>query len=330
MKKLQKKHKKILVLAGIILIVVGLVAGVIWAQPKPGAYVEGSVKIQYEDGSEIVIGSEDQQLLNLLSLAGKKLSVMTYQGKKLWGISTDINLRFSIDPPDKKLNCQYWILYWIEVDGPYFSGSRGYSSLTGFLDTPVSHYGTVKSLNKWQAKVGNPEIGFFTIKSFVDPFYQEATSSVWVDLSTYIVDPQTVTDSLLGIPIVGGLADKLGAYISATEVSHGQKPLVVDWQMDGPDFYVRLKRSNFNGFSVHIGDFSVGAGDFARMWDNDRYRLSFKVGYFFRYQDITGEWTRWNHGTATIATMEMNIAEGSWYLLSADVSGGVGISTLGG
>jgi hypothetical protein len=294
--------------------------------PKPGAYLEGTVTIKYEDGSEVVIGSEDRSLFQLLNYWSKQQSVITYQDKKLWGISTDINLRFTIDPPDKSLNAQFWVLYWLELKGPFFQGTRGYSGLTGFVDIPLNQYEALRGFNKWNAKVSNPSMTWNYIGSFVAPFYQEATSSFLVDLSTYIANPKDVTDALNGIPLVGRLADVLSARISAATVKNGDRPLLVNWDMTGPDFYVRLKRSNFDGLSVHLGDFSVGAGEFCRMYEGDTYQVSFKVGCFFRSQDITGDWTAWKSGTVTIATFTMKIQAGSWYVLSADVSGGVSVS----
>lgn len=294
--------------------------------PKPGAYLEGTVKLKYEDGSEIVIGSEDRQIFQTLNYLSKQLSVIQYGNKKLWSISTDINLRFTITPSDKSLNSQFWVLYWVELKGPFYQGTRGYSGLTGFVDIPLNQYEALRGFNKWNAKVSNPQLTWFYIGSFVAPFYQEATSSVFVDLSTYISNPQDVTNALNNLGFAGRLADVLSARISAATVKNGDRPLLVSWDMSGPDFYVRLKRSNFNGLSVHLGDFSVGAGEFARMSDNDQYTISFKVGYFFRSQDITGDWVAWKSSTVTIATFTMKIAAGSWYVLSADVSGGVTVS----
>jgi hypothetical protein len=62
------------------------------------------------------------------------------------------------------------------------------------------------------------------------------------------------------------------------------------------------------------------------MYDNDQYQIAFKVGYFFRSQDVTGDWSKWKSNTVTIATFTMKISQGSWYVLSADVSGGVTVS----
>ena len=308
------------------IILVGIIAYVLWdyvSGGQPGAYLEGTVTIKYEDGTEIVLGSEDKRLFNILNYWNKRLNVLTYGGKKLWGISTNINLKFRVSPPDKTLKAQYWIIYWIEVDGTFFWGGRMYSGLTGFVDTPISTYQDDKAMNKWAYKVSNPELSWDHIGSFVEPFYREATSSVWVDLSTLISDPKSVTDALNGFPLVGSLADKLSAGLSATTVRDGDQPLLVKWEMSGADFYVRLKRSNFNGLSFHSGDFSIGFGEFARLWDGDQYTIKFKVGYFFRYQDITGEWTEWKHGTVTLATLDMKVTEGTWYLLTADINGGV-------
>jgi len=321
--------RKIVALVLLALILGGLavyLAYMWYSTGRPGAYLEGTVKIRYQDGTEVILGSEDRQLFKILDYWNKRMNVLTYSGENLWSIDADINLRFRVDPPDKSVKAQYWILYWVEIDGIFFWGGRLYSSITGFVDTPISTYSTTKSFNKWNAKVMNPSISWSGIESFVDPFYREATSSVLVDLSSYISDPKSVTDALNGVPIVGSLADVLSAHLSAGEVRNGDNPLVVSWSMDAPDFYVRLKRSNFNGLSVHLGDFSIGAGEFARMWDGDSYRVAFKVGYFFRWQDVTGEWSEWKYGTVTIATFNMKVEAGQWYVLSVDVSGGVNIS----
>jgi len=312
---------------GIVLAIILVVAiayfiyAYLWVHP--GAWLESTVKIRYEDGTEVVLDSNDFPLFSLL----KRMSVITYGGKKIWGISTQVNIRFTITPPDRSLKAQWWLIYWTEQQGTFFWGGRAYHSWIGFVDVPLRTYSANKAMFKWQAKVMNPELSWFQIKSFVDPFYRESTSSIWVDLSTYVADPKTVTDALSGIPIVGGLADTLGARLSSATVKDGDRPLVVSWDMKGYDFYTRLKRSNWNGLSVHLGDFSIGVGEFARMWDNDAYTIRFKAGYFFRYQDISGEWSKWKYGTVTIATLNMKIVEGSWYVLSAEISGNVNVQT---
>jgi hypothetical protein len=324
---MENGKKTVLVLLAVILLgAMTYVAYAIWEHGRPGAYLEGTVKIRYEDGTEVLLGSEDRQLFSLLSYWNKRFSVMTYRNRKVWGVSADIRLRFIVKPPDKSLRAQYWIIYWIEVEGAFFTGGRFYSFVTGFVDSPLNTYRTNKAMNKWMAKVGNPELSWTHIGSFVKPFYKEATSSIGVDLSTYISDPKSVTDALKGIPIAGPLADALSAHISSCTVKNGYTPLVVRWSMSGPDFYVRLKRSNFNGLSFHSGAFSIGAGEFARMWNGDGYKVTFKVGYFFRWKDVTEEFSPWKHGTVTIAVFDMLIQEGSWYVLSADVSGGVNVS----
>jgi len=309
----------------IAILILGLTAYAVYAfvWVKPGAYIEGTVTITYDDGTTVTIDSGDRQLFNFLQYQAKQQNVVTYQNKKLMNIACDIAIRFSLDPPDKTVRCQYWMMFWLEVEGPFFTGARAYSGLLGFFDTPLRHYESKEGFNKWSAKVGNPELGWLYVGSFVDPFYRETTSSVWVDLTTYIANPKAVTDALNGIPIVGWLADTLSAHLTATDVRHGQRPIVMAWEKDGPGFYVRLKRSNFEGLSVHVGDFSIGAGKFCRMWPNDGYSIRFKAGYFFRYRDITGEWSKWKHGTVTIADFEMRVEEGQWYVLSVDVEGGV-------
>lgn len=317
--------KKVVVASVILIVLFGLVVYAEYrvAMAVPGAVLEGTVTIQYEDGTKAVLSGNDQQLFSLLQ---QQLNVLMYNNKKLTSISTNVNLRFTVTPSDKTLKCQYWVLYWIEVDGTFFWGARLYSSLTGFVDTPSgakNTYYATKAMNKWAYKVGNPSLGWGTISSFVSPFYAEATSSVWVDLSTYITDPQTVTNALSGVPIVGSLADKLGAMITSAQVKNGDNPLLISWTMTGPDFYTRLKRSDFNGIAVHFGDFTIGTGEFARMNAGDQYTVKFNVGYFFRYQDVTGEWTSWKVGQSTLASLNMQVAEGTWYVLSADISGGI-------
>jgi len=198
---------------------------------------------------------------------------------------------------------------------------RGYISLFGFTDAFYRQYSSTEATNRWNWMLNLGKWGDY------QKFYQEKGSGV--QIGALNVGPEfakAVCDAMSVNVITDALASRLTAVTSVTTKKTGDVDVLADWKTSGPDFYVNLKRFCFSGAALHLGDFSIGAGKWMRMWGGDTYQLRFKECIMYRSQDITGEWTSWRSKTMTIATVTMKIQEGSWYVLTVDLGGSVDVS----
>ena len=310
-------------LAGVIalILVAAVFAGVWWWREynKPGVYLGGKITVIFEDGSKAEYTTDPTNLLSLY-----KLTVLTNSGKKIASISCDPWIKYYIKPPDKTAKVQYLVIFYIEVTGPFFTGARSYSSLTGFIDLPVSHYTDTVTTNRW-VWLGN--VGFFS-SDIVEYFYRERGSGLQVGCINLGAEyAKAVTDALSGNYVSSQLAKALTTAVAVVEKRNGDFEYLVNWRISGPDFYVLMKRIDWQGLALHSGSFTVGAGKFMRIWPGDQYTITFKVGYFFRHQDLTGDWSPWKAGTVTLATLKVNAQEGYWVQVDLDIGSGVKVAT---
>lgn len=322
--------KRIMVFLLIFAMIFTLVAYVYakyWVRPE-GFWLGGKIILTYEDGSKITLSSGEK---NLLTDALWKLSVLTNEGKKLYSISADAYVKYLIKPSGRSLHVQDWYQFYIEISGTYADGAREYDPLTGFLDLFYNSYQDTQKTSRWILLYNNPGASWTGLTDFVKYFYKEAGSGVQAGLLNIgPVEARAVDEFVvkaLGSGIVAKqLGDKLTGWLGVGTVKTGDVKTIISWYMKGWDFYNYLKRMNWLGLSIHIGEFSVGLGKWVRMHDGDTYTINFKVGYFYRWQDVTGEWTDWRAGTITLATLTLKVEQGTWYVLNIDISGDVNTS----
>lgn len=283
---------------------------------KPSVYLGGTVTVAFEDGSKVEYTTDPTNFLSLY-----KLTVLTNNGKKIASISCDPWIKYRINPPDKAVKVQYLVMFYIEVEGPFFTGARSYSSLTGFIDLPVSHYNDKITTNRW---VWIMNLGYWQTLSNL---YMEKGSGLQVGAVNLGPEyAKDVTDALSRNYVSNQLAKALTTTVAVVEKRNGDFEYLVNWEMSGPNFYILMKRIDWQGLALHVGDFSVGAGKFMRVWDGDQYTITFKVGYFFRYQDITGDWTPWKSGEITLAILKVNAEQGYWVQVDLEIGDGVHVS----
>jgi len=306
----------------LVLIAVAVAASIgiylLWLQYQPGVWLEGEVVLTFEDGSTVMLTTPRSELERLMLTALKRQSIITYGGKKLLNVAAKSNVKFIITPADRTLKTQYYAIYWIEIEGTFADGLRSYTSLWGFTDAFVGSYASTEAMNRWNWMLNLGTWGDYA------KFYQEKGSGVQIGVLNVGAEyAKAVCDAMSFNTVTKELAERLTAVTSVTTKQNGAVDILADWQMTGPDFYMDLKRFCFSGAALHIGDFSVGAGRWMRMWNRDSYTVRFKEFVAYRYQDITGEWSPWKSKTQTIAAMTMNVQEGYWYILDVNLGGSV-------
>lgn len=316
-----KRKLTAVALGAVIITAVAIGIYVAWAYVQPGVWLEGAVVITFEDGTSVSLGTARSEIEKLMLTGLKRGSVATYSGQKIWNINAYANLKFGITPADRSLKCQYYAIYWVEVEGTFSDGLRSYTSLWGFIDTFYSHYTSTEPMNRWNWMLNLGRWGDY------EDFYQEKGSGMQIGaLNVGAELAKGVCDAMSFNILTKELAERLTTVTTVTTKKDGDVDLLANWETGGPEFYTNLKRFNFYGVALHLGDFSIGGGRWARMWEGDSYKVSFKEFIVYRSQDITGEWTDWNSKTETIAALTMNIQEGYWYLLDVELGSSVDVS----
>ena len=283
----------------------------------PGFNLNSDITVTYTDGSSRTISSST----NLL----QKISVIQDNGKTIQSISTNIYGAWKSTPAGQTAKVQYWIIFYLEIQGPFFTGLRSYNSLTGFADLPVSGtYAYDAVTDRWWY-ISNAII---PTASFSSAFYAERGSGLQVgQLNIGPEMAKAITDALGGATVISGLATQLTTLLPTAQVTDGQTVSIITWTMTGPTFYTNLKRCEWSGASINLGDFiTLGAGKWMQMHDGDSYSIKFHVGYFFRWQDLTGEWTPWKSGDIVVSTLQTQIVSGYFVNMGLTVNGGVTVT----
>jgi len=281
----------------------------------PGFLLNSEVMINYDDGTSQTFRTTD----NLL----QRLSVIQASGKKISSVTANIYGTWKSTPAGQSVKVQYWIVYYIEVQGTFFSGGRAYSSLLGFIDTPLSTFSSTETTNRWNY-LGNNIVPDAT---FLNNYYQERGSGLQVgQLNLGPEYAKAVCDAFKGVPLAGTLATKLTTLLATATVKDGDRVDMTSWTQSGPTFYVNLKRTNWQGASINLGDFTLGVGKWTRMAEGDSYTVKFHAGYFFRWQDLTGEWAPWKSGDITVSTLSLQVVAGQWVILGLTIGGGVTVT----
>ena len=156
----------------------------------------------------------------------------------------------------------------------------------------------------------------------LDNYYAEKGSGLQAgNLNIGSEFAKSVNDAVGGLPVAGDLASKLTGLVAVKEVRDYELDQLVNWDRSGPYFYTDLKRTNWKGLQLNLGEaVSFGAGEYARMQIGDEYDLRFKVTVFWRWQDIaTGEWAPWQAKTVDVGTLRMKVTEGYWSYLEINV-----------
>ena len=153
-------------------------------------------------------------------------------------------------------------------------------------------------------------------------YYQERGSGLQIgNLNIGPEMAKAVSDGLGGLPVAGGLAKALTTLTSTVKVKNGDHQNLVTWSRSGPDFYTDMKRTNWQGLSIHIGDAaSFGVGKYMSMNPGDQYKINLNVAVFYRWQDATGEWSTWQSKTVPVATLNLSVTSDMWTTLSIDVA----------
>lgn len=279
-----------------------------------GAILSSQLRLKYSDGSEVTVGSGDTKLFSLM----QGYNTLENAGKRIDSIYLDASLKFKVDSKvATSVKTQYWGVYFIELNGPFFTGVRGYTSLTGFGDLPIPYSGGTRTYrtDRWW--------NFMNARIFtsLDQYYSEKGSGLQIgNLNIGSELAKGVNDAIGGLPIIGDLANKLTGLAGTVTVKDGDYDTLVRWSRSGPEFYTDMKRTNWKGLALNLGEaISFGAGEYASMNVGDKYKLTMKVTVFYRWQDATGEWAPWKAKTVQVASIDLNVTEGYWTYLNVDV-----------
>ena len=296
---------------------------------KEQVTLKSYMRVDYDDGTfEEVFGSTP--------ILQSQLSVIRNNGKLITNIQVESWLEFNNTPSDAVIETQYAGRFWMEIDGKTFEGERFY--VNGFWGD-IERGGTNMFDSVATDKLsGLRNVGFSGAGSYNMCDYYQEIGSGYLNLgcSLWIANAEQakwLDDVELGDGLASYAGEQLLDYTSthfpAVAKSDGDRATLVSWDREGYKFYLDMKRIAWDKVgSVSIdfgnpltGDISFGSGKFLKMDDGDNYDIKFKSMVLYRYKDLTGEWSKWRMKTSTIATMQMNVAEGTWQQMDIDIKG---------
>lgn len=309
----------------IVMILSAFVLYLLWprAGAETGLEIDGEFGIIYADGTRAVVSTESSPLERISEQFN--LAIMNIGGRDLTmndRMYLSTSARFTVIPRDKPANVQYWMHQWIQLEGKYARGARLYSPLSGFEDGFYLSWGCKGDDQRCTTSRWNG-IDIFGTSGFIPTYYKERGSGLQAgNLNLGAEYAKDVTNAFKGVPVAESLAKALTTLLAKQEISDGYRLGLNNWNKPAYEVYIDLQRINWKGLSFNAGSFSVGLGDWARFDVGDTYKMNIYAGWFWRFQDITGEWSDWKAGSKKIGTITFKIVEGTWRTVDMDVYGG--------
>ena len=304
-----------------------------WPQQggQTGMKVGGTLLIDYGDGTVVTMKSDeaaksDSLLDRLRGMAG--LNVLTLNGRAFTANSKLTLSEFIVwdvkpnnaDGSNRKANVQYWVNGYIEVTGRFANGLRSYDPWTGFHTTEISSFNGVKNTNYWNS------MDLTGTSGFVPNYYAEKGSGLQIGNVNFGIPAvqmaHPLEEATKGIPLVGNAAQAATTVLGHVEVTNGGKETLFGYTKPVYETHIDLGRINWQGLSFNAGSFTVGAGTWTRLAVDDTYTITYKMNYIYRYQDVTGEWSQWKGGAATLFSITTQVKEGTYTTVNLNPGGG--------
>lgn len=345
MGSLTRQNRVVIIASALIVMIlaIGVFAYFAFA-PKFGTQLQGSIQICYADGSCQTFTTQN----NLWGQMAPQ-AVLSGQGGVITGLKLNLQILYAVldfngnHLPDKTVNAQYFVGYYIQVTGPAGVAIR-------YVNIPLFGTGEAAYISDLGTKTFDTNRYVFLANSLgmgpIGGYYVEKGSGLQAGNLNVGPDQAILINNVIksGIPVASQIASFQNLFsplLGVVNHKDGDTEPLISWNKDGAQFWTDMYSIVYPyqiwgitapSGSACLGSTCFGAGAYLRMHTGtqspsmsggDQYTLSFRAFIWYRWQDLTGVWADWKFANPNLATINMQVQNGYYANLGVTVGGNV-------